>query len=125
MNTKITSLMLFVMITFAAVTPPSLSYALAPTCTQQLENLEPPSPVTLPNPPFHQSPVPGNLLPISDVMKTGTPLAYDVIADLPNGQDRPICLIGIAPMNAGRMCPIEYISPSTGYLRPHERFRSV
>ncbi|RJG23549.1 hypothetical protein [Paenibacillus thiaminolyticus] len=83
MNTKITSILLFVMITFAAATPHTLSYALAPTCKQQLENLEPPSPVTLPNPPFHQSPVPGNLLPISDVMKKGKPLAYVVIADLP------------------------------------------
>ncbi|EHQ61046.1 hypothetical protein PDENDC454_17328 [Paenibacillus dendritiformis C454] len=83
MKPNIKSFLFIMIITFAALTPRSLSYAYSPHDKQQLENLEPASPVTLPNPPFQQSQPPENLLPISDVLKKGKPIAYDVIADLP------------------------------------------
>ncbi|WCF11372.1 hypothetical protein NDS46_14960 [Paenibacillus thiaminolyticus] len=83
MKTSLKSFLFITTISCAAITPQPLSYAVSPPNTQQLENLEPASPVTLPNPPFQQSQPPENLLPISDVLKKGKPIAYDVIADLP------------------------------------------
>ncbi|BFH68806.1 hypothetical protein J27TS7_23780 [Paenibacillus dendritiformis] len=88
MNTSLKSLLFITIITFGAVAPHSLSYALSPPNKQQLGNLEPPSPVTLPNPPFQQSKPPENLRAISDVRKKGKTIAYKVIADLPQW-DRP------------------------------------
>ncbi|WP_197259175.1 hypothetical protein [Paenibacillus dendritiformis] len=88
MKTSLKSFLFITMISCAAVTPQSLSYALSPPNKQQLGNLEPPSPVTLPNPPFRQSEPPQNLLSILDVLKKGKSIAYDVIADLPQW-DRP------------------------------------